>query len=109
MRNQNQSGAFLSIQPHQQLQHVPAILGIKIPRRLISQQYSRLHHERARKRDALLLATRKLDRIMISRSISPTLSSKCSARAVAPFDTPLNSIGSRTFSNAVSVGIKWYD
>src|SRR5215475_3443846 len=66
MRNQNQSRAFLSIQLHQQLQHVPAILGIKIPRRLISEQYSRLHHERARKRDALLLATRKLDRIMIS-------------------------------------------
>src|SRR5215510_12929287 len=66
MRDQNKGGAFLSIQLHQQLQHVPSILGIKIPRRLIGQQYSRLHHERARKRDTLLLATRKLHGIMIS-------------------------------------------
>ena len=47
--------------------HVLAQLGVEVGQRLVEQQDSRLDHEAARQRDALLLAAGQLVRIALPR------------------------------------------
>ena len=51
---------------NQQLEYVAAIGAVEVSGGLIRQQHRRLHHERARERDALLFAAGKLRGIVIA-------------------------------------------
>src|SRR5262245_16069924 len=66
MRNQHQRGSFVLVETDEQFEDMLSISAIEIARRLVRQQNRRLHHERSRQRDALLLAAGKLDRVMIA-------------------------------------------
>src|SRR5580693_3764405 len=66
VRYQDQGRAFALVEGKQQLEHVPAILAVEISGGFVSQQDGRTDHEGARQGNALLLAARKLDRIVIA-------------------------------------------
>src|SRR5215831_3534868 len=68
VRDENQRRAFLFIQMDKQFQNVPAVFCVEIPRRFVCKQHRRFHHERARERDALLLASGKLGGVMTATS-----------------------------------------
>ena len=54
----------LAVQPVEQVQDVRGRLAVQIPGRLVGDHQQRIAHERARDRNALLLAARQLVRIM---------------------------------------------
>src|SRR5580704_5774244 len=66
VRYQDQGRAFALVEGKQQLEHMPAILAVQVTGGLIGQQNRRTDHEGARQSNALLLAARKLDRIVIA-------------------------------------------
>ena len=63
---QDQCRAFALVERKQQLQHVPAILAVQVASRFVGQQDGRADHEGARQGTALLLATGKLDGIVVA-------------------------------------------
>ena len=87
------------------------IARIEIAGRLVGENHRRLVRERARDRDALLLAAgerrRQLVRLRRDAERVEQLQRARSACARAEGTSPQKSIGSMTFSAAVSVGRSW--
>ena len=61
--------AELALQPLELEAHALAQLGVEIGQRLVEQQELRLHHERARQRQALLLAAGELGRLALGQMV----------------------------------------
>ena len=80
---------------------------VEVAGRLVGQHDRRIVGERARDRDALLLAARQLRRIVMRAIGQPNLVEQLPARARTASRRPAISIGTRTFSNAVSDGTRW--
>ena len=79
---------------------------IEVAGRLVGEHDRRIVGERARERDALLFAARQLRRIVMRAAGQADLLEQRSARGRASA-TPAISIGTATFSYAVSDGIRW--
>ena len=60
-----------SLQPLEDLHHLDAGAGVEVAGRLVGEQDRRLGHQRARDRDALLLAARQLVGMMLGRFSRP--------------------------------------
>ena len=104
--HEDERRAGAAIQLEHDLDDSAARFRIEIAGRLIGKKNLRPIDESAGERDALLFAAGKLRRVMIDAFASPTRRSKSSpsARAVR---SPRSSIGTVTFSSAVSVGMSW--
>ena len=107
MGDQHQGRAVGARQLEQQVHDLLAGGAVEIAGRLVGQQQLRPADEGARHRHPLLLAARKLGRIVAEAmaeadalAAPPRRSSKASPR-------PANSSGSATFSCAVMVGMRW--
>ncbi len=103
-----------SVQPralvhvHEQVDDLVAGHAVEIARGLIGQQNRGIVRERARDRDALLLAARQLRRIVVGRGPPDRRRRGASRRArLGAPRTPAISIGTSTFSSAVSDGSRW--
>ena len=59
----------LALQPLQLEAHLLAQLGVEVGQRLVEQQQRRLHHQRARERQALLLAAGELGRLALGEVV----------------------------------------
>ena len=64
--------AELALQPLELEPHRLAQLGVEVRQRLVEQQELRLHHQRARERQPLLLAARELGRLAVGQLSSCT-------------------------------------
>ena len=64
VRDHHHRHAFLR-EPHHHVEHLVDHLGIERRRRLVEQHADRIHRQRARDRDALLLAAGKLARKLV--------------------------------------------
>ena len=69
MRNVDGGELELALQPLELEAHAVAQLGIEIGQRLIQQQQLRLHHQRAREREPLLLAARELGGVAVHQLV----------------------------------------
>ena len=107
VRDQHQRRAVLAIQREQQIADRRAGALVEIAGRLVGEQELGLVHERARERDALLLAAGKLVRIVMPARIEPDAARAPRARARAASPRPSSSSGSITFSSAFSAGSRW--
>ena len=83
--------------------------GVEVAGRLVGEEQPRARHERARERDALLLAARELLRIVMQALAEADALEHLRARPGAPRALPASSSGSITFSSAVSAGSSWKD
>ena len=109
VRDEQQRRAALAIQAEHQIGDLDAGRVVEIAGRLVGHQQLRLAGERARDRDALLLAARQLLRIMrASAARGRRDRATRRARAVASA-APASSSGSITFSSAVNAGSSWND
>jgi hypothetical protein len=86
----------------QQLEDLAARLRVEVAGRLVGEDDRRLRHERARDRDALLLAARELGRPVLRRSARPT-AQQVVEEALSGFSPAIES-GRTMFSSAVSIG-----
>ena len=80
---------------------------VEVAGRLVGQHDRRVVGERARERDALLLAARQLRRIVMRAAGQADLFEQLLGPRAATSATPAISIGTATFSYAVSDGIRW--
>jgi hypothetical protein len=91
----------------QQFESPRRILGVEVAGRLVGQDDARIIGQRARDRDALLLAT---GRCQLGRSLLPDLTASSSSAARSAFRFPLGAraaaSGIMTFSWAVKSSIK---
>ena len=92
------------------LKTASAVATVEVARRLVGDEQRRIVRERARDRDALLLAARRSRRQLVGLVGHPDFveqrhRARRSARADVP--RPAKSIGSITFSTTVSVGRSW--
>ena len=83
------------------------VVAVQVSGRLVGEQERRIVGERARDRDALLLAARELRRIVMARGRRARLRRAARRRAARRCFTPAISIGTSTFSSAVSEGSRW--
>ena len=98
-----------SMAGEQQIDDLLAGALVEIAGRLVGDQDRRIGRQRARQRDALLLAAGQLRRIMMQRArrVRPR-PARARARSSASA-TPASSSGTATFSSAVMVGMRWKD
>ena len=82
---------------------------VEIAGRLVGDQDRRVGRQRARQRDALLLAARQLRRIMVAPLGQADGVELARRRALKASATPASSSGTATFSSAVMVGMRWKD
>ena len=104
VRDEHERAAALAVDGHEQIDHLPAGGAVEIAGRLVGEQDRRIVRERARDRDALLLAARELRRIVMAAIGRARRPRAAPARAPRASGAPAISIGTRTFSNAVSDG-----
>ena len=71
VRDQHEGDAGLALQPLQLALHLLAQLEIERRQRLVEQQHARLRRQRARQRDALLLAARQVARAARGEAVEP--------------------------------------
>src|SRR6185312_905708 len=71
MRDEYQGRALLDVEPEEQLHHPLSGSCIEIARRLIREQHRGMHHEGARNRHTLLLASGELTGIVRSARLEP--------------------------------------
>ena len=107
--DQDQRGAALDVAGEQQIDDLRPVASSRLPVGSSATRIAGLRRERARQRDALLLAAGQLRRIVVQRARpSPTAASSRAARSKASA-APASSSGTATFSSAVMVGIRWND
>ena len=99
----------LRVAGEQQIDDLLAGVFVEIAGRLVGDQDRRIGRQRARERDALLLAAGKFRRIMVQPLAEADRREFARARAHRRRATPASSSGTATFSSAVMVGIRWND
>ena len=99
--------ARLTIDVEQQVDDVLAVVGIEIAGRLVGQQHLGLVRECPREGDTLLLAARQLRRVVVHAGVETHFVQQGAWHAACASFAPASSIGTSTFSNAVSEGIRW--
>ena len=83
VRDEHERPAAVAVDRHEQLDDLAAGGAVEIARRLVGQQDRRIVGERARDRDALLLAARQLRRIVMPAVRQPDVGEQRRARAPA--------------------------
>ncbi len=105
--DEDERRASRAVDLQQQVDDVAAGRAVEIAGRFVRQQDRRVVGERAGDRDALLLAARELRRVVMAAAREPDFAPAEPSRASAGSGPPAISIGTRTFSNAVSDGSRW--
>ena len=82
----------------QQLDDRVAGRGVEVAGRFVGEEQRRIVGQRARNRDALLLAAGELRRVMVRAVGQAHLGEQAKSRAAAASRAPAISIGTRTFS-----------
>ena len=105
--HQDDRGAAPFVNRPQELHDVPAVGRVEVAGRLVGQDDRRIVGERARERDPLLLPAGQLGRVVMGAPgeadlFEQSLRARCRASR-----RPMISIGTDTFSTAVSDGIRW--
>ena len=90
----------------QQIHDVAAVARVEVAGRLVGQHDRRIVGERARQRDALLFAAGQLRRVVVRAAGQARLPRAAAPRSACALRTPTISIGTDTFSSAVSDGIR---
>ncbi len=109
VRDEDQRRAALAVEPEHQVRDFDAGGGVEVAGRLVGQQQLRLAGERARDRDALLLAARQLLRVVGRAPREPDAVEPARRPRRRRRARPASSSGSITFSSAVSAGSSWND
>ena len=108
MGDEDERRAAVALQGEEEVDDRAAGGLVEIAGRLVGDEDGRVRHDRAGDGDALLLAARKLRRVVVQALAEADRPSSCSARAKAS-SSPASSSGSATFSSAVMVGTRWKD
>ena len=105
--HQHQRRAAPGVHVEQQVDDVLAVGRVEVAGRLVGHDDGRLVRQRARHRDALLLAARELRRIVMPAAGQARPRRAGPWPASVAWRRPAISIGTSTFSNAVSDGTRW--
>ena len=109
MGDEEQRRAVLALEREQQIDDLRSGLLVEIAGRLVGEDDPGARRERARDGDALLLAARKLARIVGQPVAEPDALEMRLRHCARHRRRPLNSSGTATFSSAVMVGMRWKD
>ena len=107
VRHQHQRRPARAVDVEQQLDDRLPGGAVEIAGRLVGEQDRRIVGERPRDRDALLLAARELRRVVMAAIGQTDFVEQLLRARPAAFGTPAISIGTSTFSSAVSDGSRW--
>ena len=107
VRHQDERRAARTVDLPQQLHDVAAVGAVEVAGWLVGQHDRRVVGQGAGERDALLLAAGELRRIVMRRGRSARLRRAASWRGGGASGAPAISIGTATFSKAVSDGMRW--